>query len=208
MKKKVIILLSVLLLTGCTAVRINTKDIANTVNIILSKNNKTYNRVGKGYKYYVPRGLTYIDTNELNEKLYSNGNYYYLYIDAVSYYYKNKPKYKENKNAYYSKVFKVDNKQAYLEINKVDKKYLIKFEYNYARIESLVEKKDIEEVVMNSSYILSTVKFNNNVIKLMLDENYFTNKNKKYNVFEKKNENKNSKFLKYNKKSSKKVKKD
>jgi hypothetical protein len=42
----------------------------------------------------------------------------------------------------------------------------------------------------------------------MLDENYFTNKNKKYNVFEKKNENKNSKFLKYNKKSSKKVKKD
>jgi hypothetical protein len=208
MKKKVIILLSVLLLTGCTAVRINTKDIANTVNIILSKNNKTYNRVGKGYKYYVPRGLTYIDTNELNEKLYSNGNYYYLYIDAVSYYYKNKPKYKENKDAYYSKVFKVDNKQAYLEINKVDKKYLIKFEYNYARIESLVEKKDIEEVVMNSSYILSTVKFNNNVIKLMLDENYFTNKNKKYNVFEKKNENKNSKFLKYNKKSSKKVKKD
>ena len=208
MKKKVIILLSVLLLTGCTAVRINTKDIANTVNIILSKNNKIYNRVGKGYKYYVPRGLTYIDTNELNEKLYSNGNYYYLYIDAVSYYYKNKPKYKENKDAYYSKVFKVDNKQAYLEINKVDKKYLIKFEYNYARIESLVEKKDIEEVVMNSSYILSTVKFNNNVIKLMLDENYFTNKNKKYNVFEKKNENKNSKFLKYNKKSSKKVKKD
>lgn len=208
MKKKVIILLSVLLLTGCTAVRINTKDIANTVNIILSKNNKIYNRVGKGYKYYVPRGLTYIDTNELNEKLYSNGNYYYLYIDAVSYYYKNKPKYKENKNAYYSKVFKVDNKQAYLEINKVDKKYLIKFEYNYARIESLVEKKDIEEVVMNSSYILSTVKFNNNVIKLMLDENYFTNKNKKYTVFEKKNENKNSKFLKYNKKSSKKVKKD
>ena len=70
MKKIVLLLLVGLSLTGCTAVRINTKDIDNTINVILSKNNTLYNRVGKGYKYYVPRGVSYIDTVEFNDKLY------------------------------------------------------------------------------------------------------------------------------------------
>ena len=83
MKKIVLLLLVGLSLTGCTAVRINTKDIDNTINVILSKDNTLYNRVGKGYKYYVPRGVSYIDTVEFNDKLYSNGNYYYLYIVVV-----------------------------------------------------------------------------------------------------------------------------
>ena len=44
--------------------------------------------------------------------------------------------------------------------------------YNYAKIESLVIKKDIEDVVLDASYILSTIKFNNNVIKLMLNSEF------------------------------------
>ena len=67
MKKIGLILLSIFLLTGCTVVRIDTKHINNTISVVLSKNNDLYNRIGKGYKYYVPRGVTYIDTNELNE---------------------------------------------------------------------------------------------------------------------------------------------
>ena len=89
-------LLSVILFTGCTVVRIDTTNIDNIISVVLSKKNTLYNRVGKGYKYYVPRGVTYIDTTELNDKLYSNGNYYYLYIDAVSYYHKVKINYKED----------------------------------------------------------------------------------------------------------------
>lgn len=197
MKKYMIVILTLVLLTGCTAVRIDTKSIDNMVNVILSKDNKLYNRVGKGYKYYVPRGLTYIDTNELNEKLYSNGNYYYLYLDAIAYYHKDDNDYKINKDAYYSKIFNVGKKKAYLEITKVKDKYRIIFKYNYARIESLVNKESINQVVMNSSYILSTVKFNNNVIKLMLDENYFTNKAEKYDEFSSKKETNSDNFLKY-----------
>ena len=68
MKKVGLMLLACLVLSGCTAVRIDTKDINNMVSVILSKDNKLYNHVGKGYKYYVPRGVTYIDTNEFNEK--------------------------------------------------------------------------------------------------------------------------------------------
>ena len=81
MKKKVILLLTVLLLAGCTIVRIDTKSIDNITSVILSKNNKLYNRIGRGYKYYVPRGVTYIDSSGSNDKLYSNGVYYYLYLD-------------------------------------------------------------------------------------------------------------------------------
>ena len=142
MKKITILLLSILLFTGCTVVRINTKSIDNILNVVLSKNNKLYNRVGKGYKYYVPRGVTYIDTSDLNDKLYSDGNYYYLYIDAVSYFYKTKNDYIENNNAYYSKKIE-GKKEGYLEINKIGSKYKIDFFYNYSKIEAIVEKKDI-----------------------------------------------------------------
>lgn len=171
-------------------VRIDTKSIDTTVNVVLSKNNSLYNRVGKGYKYYVPRGVTYIDTNDLNEKLYSDGNYYYLYIDAVSYYHGIDVTYEEDENAYYSRSLDINGKKGYLEINKEEdsNQYFIEFMYNYAKIEALVSEDDIELVVLNASYILSTVKFNNNVIKIMLDENYFTNPEEKYDIFSSKKE--------------------
>lgn len=200
--KKLAIIISIIMLsitTGCTAVRIDTDSIDNIVSVVLSKNNALYNRIGKGYKYYIPRGVSYIDTNELNDKLYSNGNYYYLYIDAVGYFYKNKVNYKENNDSYYSR--KIDGeKEGYLEINEHDGKYLINFVYNYAKIEAIVEEEDINEVVLNASYILSTVKFNDNVIELMLNEEYFTNKEEKYEEFSKKQEEdeiEEKNFLKY-----------
>lgn len=185
MKKIAILLFTLLLFTGCTVVRIDTKSIDNIVNVVLSKDNKLYNRVGKGYKYYVPRGVSYIDTSDLNDKLYSNGNYYYLYIDAVSYFYKTEVEYEENSNAYYSR--KIDGaKKGYLEINKVDNKYKIDFFYNYSKIETVVNKEDIEKAVLDATYILSTVKFNDNIIELMLNDDYFTNKEEQYDKFESK----------------------
>lgn len=184
MKKVILLLACIFLVTGCTMVRIDTDSIDNTINVILSKENTLYNRVGKGYKYYIPRGVTYIDTDEFNDKLYSNGNYYYLYIDAISYYYQKKATYEKNNQAYYSKIIHSKGKDGYVEITEQGSKYLIKFAYNYARIESLVNKKDINTTILNASYILSTVKFNSNVIKLMLDDEYFTNKEEKYDLFE------------------------
>ena len=196
MKKIFIIIVLLFITTGCTIVQIDTKSVDNITSVVLSKNNKLYNRIGKGYKYYKPRGVSYIDTNELNDILYSNGNYYYLYIDAIGYYNKTNIEYKENKNLYYSKKISYDDKFGYLEIVKEDKKYHIEFMYNYAKIESLVDKKDINKVVLDASYILSTVKFNDNIIALMLNDDYFTNKEEQYDKFKSKNNNKNS-FLKY-----------
>ena len=194
MKKVLTIIMLLFLTTGCSVVRIDTSNIDNITNVVLSKNNKLYNRIGKGYKYYRPRGVSYIDTNELNDVLYSNGNYYYLYIDAVSYYYKTEINYKKNKDAYYSKVF--DDNKGYIEITKKGKKYLVEFVYNYSKIEALVKKKDINKVILDASYILSTVQFNDNIIALMLDSEYFTNKEEQYTKFKSKVEN-NDNFLKY-----------
>ena len=183
MKKLIIMLLSVFLLTGCTVVRINTDKIDTIINVVLSKDNTLYNTIGKGYKYYKPRGVTYIDTNEFNEKLYSNGNYYYLYVDINSYYYKKEFEYKENNESFYSKYIDINDKYGYLEINEYKGKYLIEFMYNYAKIEAVVNKENINEVVLNASYILSTIKYNSNVIKIMLNEDYFTNKEERYDIF-------------------------
>ena len=183
MKKVVMMLFLLCFLTGCTVVRIDTKSIDNITSVILSKENTLYNTIGKGYKYYVPRGVVYIDSNDFNEKLYCNGDYYYLYLDVISYYYKKDFKYVENPELYYSKNIQVDDKKGYLEITQIEDYYLVEFMYNYAKIEALVKEDKINEVVLNATYTLSTIKYNDDVIKLILDEDYFTKKEEQYDIF-------------------------
>lgn len=196
MKKKGILICILLLLTGCTAVRIDTTSIDSTVDIILSKNNNLYNRMGIGYKYYIPKGVTYIDSSETNDKLYSNGVYYYLYLDEISYYYKKSIKYKEDPSKYYSKKIKNGKNIGYLQItDQKNGKYWIEFVYNYAKIEAMVEKDEIKKTILNSSYILSTIKYNKNIIKLSVDGNDSKSKTKKYDEFTSKKETNN--FLMY-----------
>ena len=197
MKKILLLGLVTLILTGCTIVRIDTTSIDNILNVVLSKENTLYNRVGRGYKYYVPRGVTYIDSSGSNDKLYSNGVYYYLYLDEIGYYYKKSINYKVDNSKYYSRKINNKGNLGYLEITKQDDLYLIEFVYNYARIEALVPKDDINDTVLNCSYILSTIKYNHNIIKLSLSENFLQNKEETYDVFSSKKEDNDDNFLKY-----------
>lgn len=183
MKKVIIMLFMCIVLTGCTVVRIDTKSIDNILGVVMQKDNTLYNQVGKGYKYYVPRGVTYIDTTDFNEKLYSNGNYYYLYIDAVSYYYKIENKHKLDTSVYYNKEISLNNKEGYIEIDKKDKKYVITLYFNYTLFKAIVAKTDIEQTVLDASYMLSTMKFNDKVIKLMLNDDYYKNLEEEYTKF-------------------------
>ena len=197
--KKICICILLLLTTGCSVARIDTNKIDTITKAVLSKNNTLYNRIGKGYKYYKPRGVSYIDTSELNDVLYSKGNYYYLYIDAVGYYYKTKIKYEENKDAYYSK--KLDG--GYIEILEQNGRYHITFVYNYAKIEAVVKKEDINNVILDATYILSTIKYNDKIIAVMLNDEYFINREEQYNKFKKKEEATNSFTLKYTEETEK-----
>ena len=142
--KKMIIIFLLIFVTGCSIVRIDTSSIDNIVSVVLSKNNTLYNRVGNGYKYYIPRGVSYIETSGTNETLYFQGNYYYLYIDIVSYLYQMDIPYEEDSSIYYSKKIDNDHGKGYLEITKRDDLYYVKFygEIHYMHI-----------------YILKSVKF-------------------------------------------------
>ena len=187
MKKAILVILMLLLLTGCSIVRIDTSNIDNILNVILTKNNKLYNQVGQGYKYYLPSGVSYIDSDDLNDILYCNGNYYYLYIDAISYYYKTINDYNEKTDLYYSKKISIDDgfkSSGYLEIKEKEGLYYLQFVYNYARIETVVSKDELNNAILNSSYILSTIKYNYDIIELMLEDDYFTNKTGKYNDYD------------------------
>ena len=186
MKKIILVFSIILILTGCSVVRIDTSNIDNILSVILTKDNKLYNQVGQGYKYYLPGGVTYIDSDDLNDILYCDGSYYYLYIDAISYYYDTEVDYKENNDAYYSKIISTHDGykySGYIEINKVDDKYYLEFVYNHAKIETVVEEKKLNDTVLNASYILSTIKYNQDIVKLMLEDDYFTNKTGKYNDY-------------------------
>ena len=186
MKKIILIIFMALIITGCSIVRIDTSSIDNILGVILTKDNKLYNQVGQGYKYYLPGGVTYIDSDDLNDILYCNGVYYYLYIDAVSYYYDINEDYIEDTTKYFSK--KIETKDGYkysgyLEIDEDDNLYYIKFVYNHARIEAKVGKSEVNNTVLNASYILSTIKYNHDIVELMLEDDYFTNKTGKYSDY-------------------------
>lgn len=180
--KKIGIIILCFFLTGCSVVRIDTSNIDNIINVVLKKENNLYNRIGKGYKYYIPRGVSYMDTDELNDKLYSNGIYYYLYVDTISYFHKIEIDYKEDPSLYYSKKIE-GKKQGYLAVKKDNDLYHVIFNYHYGRIEALTEEDKLMEVILNSSYILSTIQFNNNVIELSLNDEYFTTKQEQYTKF-------------------------
>ena len=186
MKKIILAFLVILMVTGCSIVRIDTSSIDNILNVILTKNNKLYNQIGQGYKYYLPGGVSYIDSDDLNDILYCNGTYYYLYVDAISYYYDINEEYTENDNLYYSK--KISTKDGfkysgYIQIKEEDNLYYLEFVYNHAKIEAVVDKEHLNETILNSSYILSTMKYNHNIVELMLEDDYFTNKTGKYNNY-------------------------
>ena len=187
MRKKILVFLLIMILfTGCSVVRIDTNSIDNILNVILTKNNKLYNQIGQGYKYYLPGGVSYIDSDDLNDILYCNGTYYYLYIDAISYYYDIENNYVEDKNLYYSKSIKTDDgfkSSGYLQITEKDNLYYVEFVYNYAKIEAVVNADNLNETILNSSYILSTIKYNRNIVELMLEDDYFTNKTGKYSNY-------------------------
>ena len=90
------------LFTGCSIKDINKYDINDVIDDALSNNINVTNVNFDGYKYYLPRGMKVVDKKDYNSKLLSNGNYYYLYVDVISYYYKSSLDYKVNNDIYFS----------------------------------------------------------------------------------------------------------
>lgn len=197
MKRILIVVISLLILTGCTIESISNDDVIKNVDIILSKKIKFSNEDAIGYQYYLPSHMNVKNVNDFNEEIISNGVSYYLYADVVSFYYKVDIDYKVDKKAYISKKLNYNDKQGYLEVNKDGNNYYVEMMFNYAKIEASVPEYDLVDSISNMSYILSSVKYNNNIIETLIgNKKYDLSDNETYNIFKSKKKN-DGNFLDY-----------
>lgn len=172
MKKILLLLLTLFLVTGCESANntVNKIDVDKIFNTFLSKETKLVNTASNGYKYYLPSGVRLIESNNYNDKLFYNGYYYYLFIDTVSYYYNTSPEYNINPSLFYSNILSYNGKTGYAEIEENDGLYRIKIYYNYASIETYVDYGNIKQTITNMCYILNSIKFNDVIVKLTVGD--------------------------------------
>lgn len=195
--KKIFILVGLLLLcTGCMRI-----DNANNYNDIISmvvSNPKKANKTSIGYTYYLPLGVETVKDNDYNQKLKTDNIDMYLYVDIVSYYYKNTLNFDEalSTNAFYYQKINTNNKTGYVKIDKVeDDNYFIKIVYNYAKIETYSSSSQINKILTNSMIILDSINYNDNLIKEIVENDNYGDKEKEYKI--KKPEDAVSKFSEY-----------
>lgn len=193
MKKFLVVLIAILILSGCS--NIQSKDYDTLISEAASSKYDIVNTYRTGYKYYVPGNMDISNILDYNETLEDSSHKYYFYVDVVSYYNRVIENYEVNPEAYYSKVINYQDKYGYIEINKwKNGKYLLEIMYNYAKIEVIVEESFLKEAVSYAMVILASVKYNNNVLENIVGENVLTSKEIEFNIFEtKKSE---SNFLK------------
>lgn len=186
MKKIIIFLFIITFAVGCSDIRKEKYDdiIANKI----ESSKKRSNVKKKGYSYYAPRSLRVTKNEGLNDLLTGEKYDYYLYVDLVSYFNKT-PLYATNsKDIYYFKEYKFADKYGYLKVIKRENdKYLIEIMYNYAKIEVIVDESDINVALDNAITILSSITYNDNIIKNLMGKNVLKFSEEEFNMFEKAN---------------------
>lgn len=195
--KKIFILIGLLLLcTGCMRID-NTNNYNDVISVVVS-NPKKANKTSIGYTYYLPLGVETVKDNDYNQRLRSDDIDMYLYVDIVSYYYKNTLNFDEasNSNAFYYQKINTPGKTGYVKIEREeDNKYFLKIVYNYAKIETYVSSSQINKILTNSMIILDSINYNDNLIKEIIENDNYGDKEKEYKI--KKPENAVSKFSEY-----------
>ena len=106
MRKIFILLVLLIICTGCMRID-NIENYDAIVNTIIDSKVR-FNTTSKGYKYYVPIGVTKVSDKDYNQKFKYEDNYIYLYVDVVSYYYQNTLNFTiQDKGIYYNKILAI-----------------------------------------------------------------------------------------------------
>ena len=196
MKKFLVVLIAILILSGCS--NIQSKDYDTLINEAASSKYDIVNTYRTGYKYYAPGNMDISNILDYNETLEDSSHKYYFYVDVVSYYYHNNLNFNEEDSvdSYYYHKINNSGKVGYIKIaEEKDDIYFIKIVYNYAKVETYVPKTKIDTILANSMIILDSIDYNDNLIKKILDDEYFSSVDKEYKI--KKPEDAKSKFSEY-----------
>jgi len=183
MKKILLLLCLVFVLTGCSVKTISNDNIDTIIDSVLKEENSLSNSYFSGYKYYLPRGIKMVNKKEYNAKLVSGNKTYYLFVDVIAYYNKASMTFTANNESYYSRKLYYNGKEGYIEITKEKDNYFIELMYNYAKIETLVKQKDLNSTILRSLSILSSIKYNDIIIETLIGENVLDYKETMFNIF-------------------------
>lgn len=181
--KKILFLLLIILCTGCSS--LNKKSIDEIVTLTESSELSITNTYRAGYKYYLPKGLKLLNHEGSNELFSMNQTIFYMYVDRVSYFHKVKEEYQEKTDVVYSKTLSKNDLFGYIEIkNTENDKYFIEIMYNYAKIEVIVEKKKMEEAIAYAMSILTSIEYQEDVLKSLMGEDILKSNEVEHNIFE------------------------
>ncbi len=171
------------MLTSCTKI---TDDYSLLINEILKNDNIYYpNNTFQGYSFYLPKGIQIIAKNSNNIVLKQGNSKLYLYVDLISYFNKVKKDYVKKDNVYLGIPLNNGDYFGYLEINLwEDDKYLVEIMYNYAKIEVIVESKEIKNIISYAAIILSSIAYNDTIIESMIGEDILNYNELEFNIFE------------------------
>lgn len=167
-KKRVIFLVIItLIMTGCTKLDSN---VDNIVDSTMVKNVDKVNTVSTGYELYIPMGVRQLVDNEYNQRFKIKDTDVYLYVDTVSYYYKNKLNYKSDGSYnYYYREVNFNEKDGYIGINKLDDgSFFVEIVYNYAKIEFYTNEEKLPIILSNCLTMVNSIKYNDNLIDMEL----------------------------------------
>ena len=179
--KKLLIIICLLFITGCSDIRKLSYD--DIINNIATRANKD-NVYRTGYSYYLPRGMRVADSTLYNEAITDARYKYYLYVDIVSYYKKVTKDYSVNNNALVSKKLDYDGKFGYVEVNLLkNDKYLVEIMYNYAKIEVIVDKSNLNEAMLSIINILKSVEYNDSIIANLMGDDILNFSEEEFNIF-------------------------
>lgn len=182
MKKKITFLMVImLLLTGCNKI---TNNLDTVVDGVFTLDKVDVNTVSTNYELFIPSGVTQVNDREYNQKFKIKNRYIYLYVDTISYFYKNSLNYKQSDNYnYYFKNIDYNGKNGYIGINKLeDDSFFVEIVYNYSKIEFYSNQEDLPVMLANSLIIIKSIKYNDSLIKMQLDSGNNDGRELKYQL--------------------------
>ncbi len=192
MKKYLIIIIALFVLTGCSD--LSKLDYDNVIDKVLKEESHKTNTYLEGYKLYLPGHMTMIGDLKGNDILYSYEDKYYLYVDLISFYNKKQNRYNVEGLSYeYSKDIDYNDLKGYVTISKSKGGYLVEVMYNYAKIE--VVTKNVKTAIANSLLVLKNIEYNYKIIDSMIGSNALVYDSESFELLGP--ENKENNFLDY-----------